>query len=103
MYNLRANIQLSNKYRKSDIKGNEYRPLLHFSDKIIRSGLIDLEYRDKLEMNKSYKNILFKIYFYLDLDCSLEFQIGRKFKIAEGSTIIGYGEIVENIGEVSAE
>ena len=99
MYQIRANIQLSDKNRQQKISGNSYRPLLYFSDSIIRSGLIVLENYDYLEMDKSYENILLKIYFYKDLDCSKEFFIGRKFELREGSLSIGDGIITEIIGD----
>ena len=49
-------------------------------------------------MNKSYDNVLFKIYFYEDLEVENEFFIGRLFNILEGSTFIGSGVISEIIG-----
>lgn len=98
MYLIRANIHLNNEHRKEPISGTVYRPLLYFSSSIIRSGLMDLEDKSSLEMDKSYENILFKIYFYSDIDCEKEFFIGRKFDIAEGSNLIGLGEIVDVIG-----
>ena len=98
MYLFKANIHLSDKNRTKEIKGNNYRPLLYFSNTVIRSGLIDLEERLSLEMNKPYNNVLFKIYFYEDLDVENEFFIGREFEILEGSTFIGSGIISEIIG-----
>lgn len=98
MYLFKANIHLSDENRKQEIKGKSYRPLLSFSNTVIRSGLIDLEEKLSLEMNKSYDNVLFKIYFYEDLEVENEFFIGRLFNILEGSTFIGSGVISEIIG-----
>lgn len=100
MYQIRANIHLKNEHRKDPIGGIVYRPLLYFSNSLIRSGLMDIEDNSSLEMDKSHENILFKIYFYSDLDCEKEFFIGRKFDIAEGSNVIGLGEIVDVIGMI---
>jgi translation elongation factor EF-Tu-like GTPase len=98
MYLFKANINLSDEYRKQEIKGNHYRPLLSFSNTVIRSGLIDLEDKPYLEMNKSYDDILFKIYFHEDLDVENEFFVGREFRILEGNTFIGSGIISKVIG-----
>lgn len=98
-FNIIANIHLSDENRKQEIKGNNYRPLLSFSNTVIRSGLIDLEEKLSLKMNKSYDNVLFKIYFYEDLDVENEFFIGREFNILEGTTFIGSGIISEIIGK----
>jgi hypothetical protein len=98
VYLIRANIKLNNEHRKEPISGTVYRPLLYFSNLIIRSGLMDIEDKSFLEMDKFYENILFKIYFYSDLDCEKEFFMGRKFDIAEGSNVIGIGEIIAVIG-----
>lgn len=100
MYHFKANIHLSNENRTQEIKGNIYRPLLYFSNTIIRSGLMDLKNMAYLEMGKSYDNILFKIYFYDDLDVENEFFIDREFKILEGRTFIGSGVISEIIGVI---
>ena len=99
MYQIRANIQLNDKHRKQKISGDTYRPLLYFSDTVIRSGLIVLETHEFLEMSEYYKNILIKIYFYEDLNCEREFFIGREFELKEGSVLIGDGIITEVIGE----
>jgi|GEM_PF-4647373 len=98
MYQIRASIHLNDEHRKDPIRGTAYRPLLYFSDSIIRSGLLDIEDKPFLEMGKFYENILFKIYFHLDLDCEKEFFIGRKFDLAEGSVLIGSGEITDIVG-----
>ncbi len=63
MYHFKANIHLSDENRTQEIKGDNYRPLLYFSNTIIRSGLMDFKNMAYLEMGKSYYNILFKIYF----------------------------------------
>ena len=73
MYHFKANIHLSDEYRKQEIRGSDYRPLLSFSSTIIRSGLIDLQNIPFLEMSKPCDNLLFKIYFYEDLDVENEF------------------------------
>lgn len=100
MFLIRADIELDNKFRTIPITGNVYRPLLFFSDNIIRSGLLVLDEGEILEMNKAYRNRLIKIYAYKDLDILKTFYVGREFIMAEGgSAVIGKGKITEIIGE----
>ncbi len=100
MFLIRADLFFDNKFRQIPITGNTYRPLLFFSDQIIRSGLIVLEADEVLEMTQSYNYRLIKIYFHKDLDTSKEFFVGRPFTMAEGGTaVIGRGVITEIIGE----
>ncbi len=100
MFLIKADLSFDNKFRQVPITGNTYRPLLFFSDKVIRSGLIVLEVDEVLEMTQSYENRLIKTYFHKDLNTDQEFFVGRSFIMAEGGTaIIGRGVISEIIGE----
>ena len=102
MYLFKANLAFQNDFRQKPITGNPYRPLLYFSNNVIRSGLLVLEKDEVFEMDQSYSDRLIKIYFYKDLDVEKEFFVGRAFTMAEGGTaIIGQGVITEVIGEES--
>ena len=101
MFLLKANLDLTEKYRKRPIQGQTYRPILYFSNTCRRSGLIVLEPDEQLDMTLSYNDRLIKIYTHEDLDTNKEFFIGRQFIMAEGSPLsglIGQGVITEIIG-----
>lgn len=100
MFYFRANIELTDEFRNTPIKGDSYRPLLFFPNNITRSGLILLRESEQLEMNGFYENRLIGIYFYKDLDTNNVFKVGTFFKLAEGIKVIGSGNITESIGEL---
>lgn len=101
MFLIRVNLTLTNQFRKTPIRGNSYRPLLYFSNQLIRSGLLVIDEGEELKMDQKYDNRLIKIYVYRDLDTKGEFFVGRTFILSEGGTagIIGEGVITEVIGE----
>lgn len=100
MFLIKADLTLSNEHGEKPISGETYRPLLFFSNKVIRSGSLLLRENTSLQMNQSYPGILIKIYFYKDLDTAEEFYVGREFVLAEGGSIkIGTGIITEVVGE----
>ena len=100
MFAFKADIQLTNEFRKIPIQGNTYRPLLFFGNNVVRSGLFILDEGEMLQMDNAYKNRLLKLYFYKDLDVNKEFFVGKEFFIAEsGRALIGKGVITAIIGE----
>lgn len=100
MFAFKADIQLTNEYRKTPIQGNTYRPLLFFSDTVVRSGLVVLAENEVLQMDEAYKDRLLKLYFYKDLDVDKEFFVGREFFMGESAkNLIGKGVITAIIGE----
>ena len=100
MFLIKADLTLSNEHREDPISGETYRPLLFFSNKVIRSGLLVLGENTSLQMDQAYKDILIKIYFHKDLDTTKEFYVGREFVLAEGGRAkIGTGIITEVFGE----
>lgn len=102
MYLIKANIQLIDALRQRPLQGETCRPLLFFADNIIRSGLIFIQKEELLSMTEYYENRLIGIYFYKDIDYKNIFSVGAKFEIAEGTAVIGYGEIVEVVGVLDA-
>ena len=102
MFVIKADIQLTDQSRKNPIQGNTYRPMLFFSDTIIRSGLLVLEPGELLEMTGHYKNRTIKIYFHEDLDTEKEFYPGCEFTLrAGGSALIGKGIVTAVPGKES--
>ena len=97
MFDIKADIQLTNKYRKQSICGNTYRPLIFFGDGLIRSGLLKLEEEEYLEMDRAYKNRIIGIYFYDD-NFAEKIYVGQEIVLAEGPKEIGYGCITEILG-----
>ena len=97
MFDIKADIQLTDRYRKQSIRGNTYRPLIFFGDGLIRSGLLKLAKKEYLEMNGQYRDRIIGIYFYDD-DFAEKIYVGQEIILAEGSKEIGYGRITEILG-----
>ncbi len=100
MFSIKADLKFDSQERTKPISGTSYRPLLYFDQgKIVRSGLIVMEDNEVLEMHQVYNNRIINIYFYEDLE--QYFKIGQHFWMAEGSSTIGQGIIVEILGILS--
>lgn len=104
MFAFKANLTFVNVYRTNPILAPFYRPLLFFSDKLIRSSELPLNIGEKYEMDRVYLDRIIKIPIHSDIDPFLEFYVGRKFVMKEGvAVVLGVGEITQILGEINVD
>ncbi|MCC6723321.1 MAG: hypothetical protein IT258_02335 [Saprospiraceae bacterium] len=100
MFVIKANLTFVNVYRSKPLAPPFYRPLLFFSDKLIRSSEIPIAENEALNLDCTYDQRIVKIPVYKDILIEKEFFVGRNFIMKEGATaVVGFGEITEILGE----
>ena len=99
MFYIKSNIKLTDVNRKNPLQGSTCRPLLFFSNGLIRTGLIIISPDETLDMTGIYHDRLIGIHFYKDINPFNDFVEGTGFDMREGSLLIGTGIVTECLGE----